>query len=379
MKKAKKWPIRILHVVGGMNRGGVETWLMHVLRNIDRERFRMDFLVHTSVRCSYDEEISSLGSRIIPCLHPHRPWLYARNFKRILNNFGPYDVVHSHVHYYSGFVLLLAARQRVPVRIGHSHTDTATVEALRGIPRKLYLRLMDRWIRRYATVGIGASQLAATSLFRSGWERNPCRRVLYYGVDLIPFYCDIDRDAVRSKLGIPADAFVVGHVGRFAPPKNHEFFLKVAAEILLHEPQSWFLFVGDGQLRSALEEKAQQLGIRKRIIFTGMRTDVPRIMKGAIDGFLFPSRYEGLGLVLIEAQSAGVPCVISDVVPKEVDVVPGLIARLKLDQSIEVWAQTVLRTASKQRFTPEAALEAVAQSPFNIQRSIESLLELYDA
>ena len=107
---ARTSPVRVLHVLGGMNRGGVETWLMHVLRHIDRNRFRMDFLVHTVNPCAYDDEIHSLGSEIIPCLHPSRPWTYVRNFKRILREHGPYDVVHSHVHHFSGHILRLARR-----------------------------------------------------------------------------------------------------------------------------------------------------------------------------------------------------------------------------------------------------------------------------
>src|SRR6476661_2448436 len=98
MTSVDRQTIRILHVVGGMNRGGVETWLMHVLRHIDREHFRMDFLVHTALPCAYDEEIRSLGSEIIPCLHPSRPWRYAQHFRRILKENAPYNVVHSHVH-----------------------------------------------------------------------------------------------------------------------------------------------------------------------------------------------------------------------------------------------------------------------------------------
>jgi len=116
----KEQHIRILNIVGGMNRGGAETWLMHVLRNIDRERYLMDFLVHTERICEYDHEIRQLGSRVIPCLHPSKPLKYAKNFKRILRDYGPYDVVHSHVHHFSGYALKLAHQEGVPVRIAHA-------------------------------------------------------------------------------------------------------------------------------------------------------------------------------------------------------------------------------------------------------------------
>ena len=120
--------IRILHVVGGMDPGGVETWLMHILRNIDRDRFHMDFIVHTNKHCAYDDEICTIGSKIIPCLHPNQPWTYAANFRRIVNEHGPYDIVHSHVHHFSGYVLRLAKQLGIRTCIAHSHNDTSTVE-----------------------------------------------------------------------------------------------------------------------------------------------------------------------------------------------------------------------------------------------------------
>src|SRR5215831_6975231 len=115
-------PLRILQVVGSMNYGGVETWLMHVLRNIDRERYQMDFLVHTNRESSYDRELLSLGSQLHYCRSPRNPLQYAINFHRILKQSGPYDIVHSHVHLFSGYVVALARINGVPVRIAHSHT-----------------------------------------------------------------------------------------------------------------------------------------------------------------------------------------------------------------------------------------------------------------
>src|SRR5208337_2567617 len=142
--------IRVLHVVGGMNRAGTETWLMHLLRNIDREQYRMDFLVHTAQRFEYGEEIEALGSRIIPCLHPLKPWSYARNFMRILTEHGPYHVVHSHVHNFSGLPLYLARLAGVPVRIAHSHNDTSRSDGGARPARLAYLRLTSRLIRTNA-------------------------------------------------------------------------------------------------------------------------------------------------------------------------------------------------------------------------------------
>ncbi|MGO9691541.1 MAG: glycosyltransferase [Syntrophobacteraceae bacterium] len=145
-------PIRVLHVVGGMNRAGTETWLMHLLRNIDREHYRMDFLVHAAQPFEYAEEIEALGARVIPCLHPTKPWRYARNFMRILKELGPYEVVHSHVHHFTGLPLYLARRAGVPVRIAHSHSDTSRSDGKAGPARMAYLGLMKHLIRTNATV-----------------------------------------------------------------------------------------------------------------------------------------------------------------------------------------------------------------------------------
>lgn len=360
-----------------MDMGGVETWLIHVLRNIDRGRYQIDFLVKTETPYAYDDEIRTLGSRIIPCLGYRNPWVFARNFARAFEENGPYDVVHSHVHHYSGFVLRLAVHHKVPIRIAHSHSDLTEMEARRGPLRQLYLHLMKHWIKQYATVGLAASAPAAISLFGPDWHSDSRWQILPCGLDFSLFNHDVDSQAIRKELGIPLDARVIGHVGRFSEPKNHTFLLDVGAEILQQYPQAWFLLVGEGPLKPAMEEKTRQLRISHRVTFAGQRNDVPRIMKGAMDVFLFPSKWEGLGLVLVEAQAAGIPCVISDVVPQEADVISELVTRLNLEQPVEDWARAVLSATHKQQVSQKAAINKVVQSPFNIQHSVRNLEKLY--
>lgn len=375
MRLGDKSSIRILHVVGGMNRGGIETWLMHILRHIDRDRFHMDFLVHTTQPCAYDQEIRALGSKIIPCLHPSRPWLYGRNFQRILREYGPYNIVHSHVHYYSGYILRLAKQAGVPVRIAHSHLDSSTQV---GWNRQFYTALMKAWISRYATTGLAASRLAAADLFSSVWETDPRWRTLYYGVDLKPFHTLVDI-SVRAEFGIPVNALVIGHVGRFEQQKNHQFLLEIAAEIVKREPKMRLLLVGEGSLRSEIEQKVSQLNLTDHVIFTGSRPDIARLMLGAMDIFLFPSLYEGLGLVLIEAQAAALPCVFSDVVPKEADIVKPLVTRISLLQPASYWADAVI-AASKQNtaiINQQEALTTVENSQFALEKRVNELQSHY--
>jgi glycosyltransferase involved in cell wall biosynthesis len=373
---ARTAPVRILHIVGGMDRGGVETWLMHVLRHVDRTRFAMDFLVHREEPCAYDEEIRGTGSRILVCPRPRRLWAYARNFTRILRDCGPYEVVHSHVHHFSGYTLRLAERAGVPVRIAQSHNDTAGVEAECGLLRRLYLRWMRRLIVRHSTVRIGVSRRAAAALFGDSWRDDAGCRLLYYGIDFAPFRQHVDVVAIRRDLGIPGDALVLGHVGRFFEQKNHAFLVDVFAEVAKQEPRARLLLVGEGPLRPDIERKIASRGLTEKVILTGARPDVPRLMLGAMDVFVFPSRWEGLGLVHVEAQAAGLPCVISDVLPEEADVVASLVRRVGVAESAATWAAAVLKNRSG-RTAPRHAIAMLESGRFDIRKAVKELETVY--
>lgn len=371
-------PVRILHIVHTMGRAGLETWLMHVLRRIDRDRFRMDFMVQGESKGDYDAEIRSLGSKVIPCAPRRRPPAHFRDFRRILGEEGPYDVVHSHFHHYNGFALRLANEAGVPIRIAHSHNDYSPYDASRSRLRQAGFRLMRRWIFRYATAGLAASQEAARSLFGEQWQKDPRLRLLYYGIDMAPFHEPVDSSSLRAELGIPEGAFVVGHVGRFTEQKNHRFLVEIVAEMARRNPDFHVLLVSDGPLRPEIERRIAQKGLTGKVTFAGVRSDIPRLMKGAMDSFLLPSFYEGLPLVGIEAQAAGLPFVVSDIVSPEMDVAHPLIRRLSLSQPASEWAETVLATRGEA--SPESRAEAlrpVENSPLNIETSVREVEKAY--
>ncbi len=376
MNQPRTSPIRVLHIVGGMVRGGIETWLMHILRQRDPARFAMDFIVHTAEPCPYDDELRELGGRIHFCESPVRPWQYARNFARIVAEHGPFEIVHSHVHQFNGFTLRCARRAGVPVRIAHSHVDTMPEDSKPGFTRRMYIETMRGLIRRNATHGLAASRLAANALFPAGWADDPRFRVLYYGIDMRPFHPAPD-PAVRVELGLPPDAFVVGHTGRFNEQKNHTFLLEIARELMAREPKTRLLLIGVGALRPAVERRAAEMAIADRVIFAGLRSDVPRVLKGAIDVFVMPSLCEGLALALLEAQSAGVPCVIADTISEEADALPKLIARLQLSTPPDEWAATILAGRGRERMARADALVAMEESPFNIRHSAADLQTVY--
>lgn len=368
-------PVRILHVVGALNRGGVETWLMHVLRHIDRDRFRFDFLTHTEQPAAYDDEARALGARLIPCLRPARPLAYGRNFKRILREHGPYDVLHSHVHHFSGYTLRLAAQAGVPLRIAHSHSDTAAHESQARPARRAYLALMERWVRQHATAGLAASGQAAAALYGPDWQRDPRYRLLYCGIDPAPFHAPADRAACRAEFGLAADALVIGHVGSFKPVKNHAFLVEIAAEVVRREPRARFLLVGDGPLRPDIERRVQAAGLSDYVVFAGLRGDVPRLLRGALDVFLLPSLYEGLPVAGLEAQAAGLPLVLSDTITAEADVIPELVRHLALAAPAPAWAGALL--AARPAVTAADALAQIENSRFTIAHSVRELEELY--
>lgn len=371
---------RILHVIGGMNRGEIETWLVQILRRIDRERFQMDFLVHTTQPCAYDEEIIALGGQIIRCLHPSQLSIYASNFQQVLRKYGPYDVVHSHVHYFNGYILRLAQQSGISTRIAHSHIDTSIVESQAKFSRLLYFSLMKGWIERYATHGLGCSHNALVTLFGENWKTKSQWQILPYGIDLNPFVDVIDPTAMRAELGIPKDSFVIGHVGRFHEPKNYNFLLEIVAEVAQKKAKMYLLLIGEGSRQLNIKQQILQMGLGDRVIFAGSRSDIPRLMRGAMDVFLFPSLHEGANIALIAAQAAGLPCIFADVIPQEAEVVKPLLRRVSLSQPASEWAEIILAQRHAVSMISEAeALMLLKQTQFTVEKSLEHLQSIYQA
>lgn len=372
-------PVRILHMVPDMQRnGGIQNTLMHLLRNLDRQRFHIDIAVQTPQPSDFDQEIRDLGSQVLPCYPRSHPLVFARRFRQLLRKHGPYDVVHSHVAHYSGYVLLLAQLYGVPMRIAHSRNDE-TVKWREAPPYKqAYVAAMRRLLRQTATHGLAVSADAAAYLFGAAWQDNPRYHVALNGFDFAPFRQQVDRRALREQMGIPQEAFVIGNVGRLAPQKNHHFLLDIASYLIPQMPNAQFVLVGDGPLRSQLEAIIADRGLTQQVRLLGVREDVPQLMLGVFDLFLFPSLHEGFGNVLIEAQAAGLPCLLTETLPKEADAIPELMRRLSLEQGSVAWADA-LRTLREQSPTmsQEAALARLERSPYTIDAAVERLQALY--
>lgn len=369
-------PIRVLQVIHGLVPGGIETWLVNVLRVIDRERFQVDFVTSAGKPCYYDDAVRTLGSKIHLVRAPRKPWIYAADLYRTIRQ-GGYDVVHAHLDHYAGFVLQVAQKAGVPVRIAHSHSDTSRKQAQAGNVRRMYLKGMKRWINRAATTGLAVSNLAGESLFPD-WGCDRRWQVMYCGIDTETFRTARHREA-RAQFGIGDDAIVLGHVGGFREPKNHTFLVDIVAAALRQHPQLRLVLVGDGPLRPEIEKKVEQLGLQGKVILTGYQPDPKEFMRDVFDVFVFPSLWEGLPLAVVEAQAAGLPCVISDRISTEVDLIQPLMTRCSLDQSAGEWGQAIVAAAAGRLPSDRNPLAEIEASQFSMRVSVESLQDIYAA
>jgi glycosyltransferase involved in cell wall biosynthesis len=366
-------PLRILQVLHRAGRGGIESAMLEVLRRIQRARYRIDFVARSAEPGEHDDELRELGAQIFVCPRHRNPLNFARRLGRILAHGGPYDAIHSHVEHYSGIVLAVAAAAGVPVRVAHIHNDRSAEPA--GAARLAYRRLMAAAVARFATHGFAPSAAAAGFLFGERWHFDPRWRVLPYGIDFAPYHRPIDRRAMRAAIGIPDDALVIGHVGRFLPQKNHQLVIEILARLFAREPGARAVLIGDGPLRAEIAQAAKRAGIKGRLRFLGARSDVPDLLRGVIDVFLFPSRYEGFGLALLEAQAAGLPCVISDVIPPEADALGDRLQRLPLGAPIDTWVAAIRSAATAGRQAD--AVRRLERTHFAVEASIAAYTAAY--
>ncbi len=238
--------------------------------------------------------------------------------------------------------------------------------------RRFYRSTTDK----YATAGLGCSRDACAALFGPDWEKDPRYDVLYYGIDLDP-YRTRDRAGVRRELGLAEDDHVIVHVGRFMDVKNHEFIVAIAAEMMQNLGNARFVLVGDGPRRQEIEALIAQHGLTDRFVLTGRRADVPRVLSG-MDAFVLPSHHEGLGLVLVEAQAAGLPCLVSSTVPRDVGIVPGMCHWLALAEGAKAWSEKLVTVIRGGPVDKADALATVEASPFNVKQSVETLTSMYE-
>lgn len=358
-------PIRVLHVFAALDSGGVANFVMNTYRRIDRNKIQYDFALTSGVKSFMDDEAASLGARMF---YFDGGKSIEENLRMILKSEGPFEAVHSHVFFYSGLVLREAKKCGVPVRIAHAH-NAHTGESS-SIVRKAYEATMRCLINTNATVMLGCSEKACRYVFGNSSMSDSRTAVLPDGIDCDRFAFDEEtRKKVRSEYGLE-DRFVVGHVGHLNPAKNHEKIISVFAEFAKQRADAALMLVGDGELESKVRAKVSELCLDDKVIFVGAHLDVERMYQ-AMDVFLFPSRYEGFGMAMIEAQASGLACVASDVVPEDTNA-DGRAVYLPLSAPDEAWAAALL-TAPKRSM---GSVDKVRHA-FGIEATVDKLGKIY--
>jgi glycosyltransferase involved in cell wall biosynthesis len=370
--------IRVLHSVGHLLRGGIEMWLYQMLQKFNADRFEHHVLVRTEKEEPFTAAFRQAGFRVLPCLNYSNPVKYKANLRRVIKQNGPYDVLHVHGSNPNGLLALMFAKGLgIPATIVHSHNDVRPMLEKRGLAYRSYVGLTLRVLRKFADRGFAASVRAAESMFGADWKQDKRWQLLYCGIDFEPFAQPPDPN-LRKTLGIPEGAFVVGHVGRFHEQKNHQFLLRIADDVRKQCPDALFLLIGDGPLRIHIASEVQRQGLDGYVKFVPDTLSVPQFMLSAMDCFVLPSRYEGLGLVAVEAQAAGLPCFVSDRVPVEAVVDSKLVKFLRLEDSPESWAEAIVAARQHKARSSDDHLRQFYTSKFNLAQSGAALSNTYE-
>ena len=334
---------RLLCIVGSMNAGGAETFLMKIYRQLDKTKYQMDFAVAVQEKGFYDDEIFSMGGKIFYITPKSEGVL--KNFCSIrkLVKYEKYQcVLRTSQHSLSALELLAAWLGGAKTRVFRSSNSNTTTGG--GMDLKLHklCAFMPRW---FANVRIAPSTEAAEFMFGKDCVLKGKAKIVHNGIDLSLYcYSDENRRSVRKEFGIE-DKYVVGHVGRFNQQKNHKKLIEIFTELKRVKPNAVLLLVGKGELEEAVHKLVQEKGIEDSVIFSGVRSDVSRLLSG-MDVFVFPSLYEGMPNTVVEAQATGLPCVISDTITKEA-AITNIVEFVELESSAKIWMSKILETSEK--------------------------------
>ena len=327
-------PIRVAQVMGKMKGGGVEAVVMNYFRNIDHRRVQFDFLVDEDSTFVPRDEIEALGGRVF-IVPPYQQ--LSRYFFELTELFNRehWSIVQSHITALSVFPLCAAARAKVPIRIAHGHNTTGSGEPVKNAIKSV----LRTQANRYPTHRVACSHRVGRWLF----GKSAPYTIVHNAINLERFSFDAEvRAQMRADLGLTANTFAVGHVSRFAYEKNHCFLIDAFADLVRMHPDSVLLLAFAGEQRARVESHAAELEVEDKVRFLGLRTDA-NLLYQAFDVFVLPSLREGLGLVGIEAQRAGLPCLLSDTITGEVDVTRTC-EFLPIDDP-QVWSDALLRVA----------------------------------
>lgn len=358
--------IRVIHCLGKLNTGGAETLVMNILRKIDREKYQFDFLLFDDNKGFYDTEAKKLGSSLYYTNSMSKAGIskYIKEMTTFFKKEKP-DVVHSHMDWQGGFIAYAAHKAGIKKIVVHSHANQKMF-----IKNPLYFLLIlvnKILIQRYATNCVACSKEAGESLFYNEFE------VILNGIDIekyvYPNKAIIDK--LKNEFKIKNDDIVLGNVGSLSDNKNQAFLIHLFSELRKENDKYRLILVGGGSNKDKLMQMVKNLDLEDSVLFAGVRSEIPEIMH-LFDLFLFPSKMEGLGIVAIEAQMSGLKCIVSDSVPKEVDITNQLVHFLPLNEN--KWVEKI-KEIKDQRERIDSRI--LLNCEYSIENVCNKLVEIY--
>jgi len=361
---------RLLCIVGGMNAGGAETFLMKIYRALDKSKYQMDFLVAIEEKGFYDDEINFLGGKIFHV--PPKSKVFLKNFKeisRIVEDNHYKSVLRVSQHSLSAMDLL-AARLGGAKKIAFRSSNSSTVDESN---KEVLLHKLCLFMPKIIpNIRFAPSTEAAEFMFGRNSVTNKKAQILHNALDLnIFFYDEKGRNQIRKEFGINDKTLLCGHIGRFKKQKNHSFLIKVFNSLHGINPNSKLLLVGNGELEPEIRSQIKDLKLENDVIFAGVRSDITQLLS-AMDIFLFPSFYEGMPNTVIEAQATGLPCIISDTITREANIT-GLVHYMSLSDPLEQWADQAIKCILEKRIDTKSIF---LKEKYDINSVVEEFTKL---
>lgn len=368
--------VKVLQVHGGMERGGTESVIMNWYRNIDKNEVQFDFTTMQEHRCAYDDEIESMGGKII-YVPPRAKVGNLNHFKAIykcIKENGPYDVVHSHMNYHGGLVALAAKLAGVKTIVCHAHnTEDVTEQTLK---RKTETAVLRNLMHRCSTNLLACGKEAGKFVF----GENAKFKVINNAVDIEKFKpkdeeMNNEIKALKDKYDLN-NKLILGHIGRFNIQKNHKFIVEILKDLKKKNDDFKFLFIGDGELKEEILNSIKNEGLENNILYLGLQSNI-NIWLNIMDLLIFPSLFEGLPVVLVEAQSTGLPCIISNKISQDVDLGLKLVKFLSIDGSAEKWVNEIINNTMTRETNKEKIKEQLKVKGYYLNDNIKMLMNIY--
>ena len=363
-------PLRVLQVLNGMDRAGAETMIMNLYRNIDRSEIQFDFILFDKKQDAFNEEIMKLGGKIyyIPKLSIGCMFCYCQGWKQFFLTHPEYKIRHGHVRSTASIYLAIAEKAGL-ITIAHSHN---TAENKNNLVVYTMKRILEYPIRYIADYYFGCSVAAGEWLFGKKAVRSSSWHLLKNAVDARNFQYDPKSAGELKEKWNLQSKLVVGHVGRFSEQKNHVGLIEIFEKVVYLKPDSVLILIGDGPLKKEIEKLVFEKGLEKKVIFAGVQENIQPFLQ-MIDVLVMPSLYEGLPVSIIEAQAAGIPCVLSDAITREV-VLSDDTRCLSLKSDPREWAEKVIEGGKIPKKNNYSLIES---NGYDIKTTAKWLTEFY--